>query len=197
MQNISSGLSSLALGLLCVAFGCDEAEVVDHDLAQDVEDDDADADAEAQIDELDLTSQSAAGGSNYFVPVGNHEVLNCTTTAGWVKDGDTTAPTFVTLHRGAPYPYGQAVGTYPANLFRGDLPFADKNHGFSFPTPAAFKTGQPETMYIHGINLDAAGNWDTGAFSPLLDPAGRTICCGTCTGSGPGPDPKPEPPMIP
>ena len=197
MQNNSSSVSPLVLGLLCLfGFGCDEAELTERELAQlDAADPEA-ADAPL-LDDLDVVSQSVASATNYFVPVGSHDVLDCTTTAGWVKDGDTTAPTFVTIHRGAPYPNGQAVGTYPANLFRGDLPFADKNHGFSFPTPAAFKTGVNEKMYIHGINLDAAGNWDVSAYSPLLDPAGRTICCGACP-SGPGNPKDPiDPPMVP
>jgi hypothetical protein len=206
MRNNSSGLSLLALGMLSlVAFGCDEAELADEALAQDVLADEADrAEGQGQagsvphVDALGSEVHEVASGTNYYTPVGYHDTFNCNTVAGWVKDGDSTAPTHVTIHRGAPWPNGLAVTTVLANLYRGDLPFADKNHGFSFATPAAFKTGQPETIYIHGINIDAAGNWDTSANSPLLNPVGRTICCGeACSSGGDGGGPGPKDPLPP
>lgn len=189
-----SGLSWLALGLLSlVGFGCDEAEIADEALAQDVVADEADeADGQAgqvpHLDELGSEVHGVASGSNYFTPVGSHDSFNCTTTAGWVKDGDTTAPTYVTIYRDAPFPYGEWVATVQANQYRADLPFADKNHGFSIATPAEFKTGSPETMYIHGINIDTDGNWVLGATNPLLNQNGRTHCCGPgCFGNLPNP----------
>ncbi|MDC0716582.1 hypothetical protein [Nannocystis bainbridge] len=127
---------------------------------------------------VDLTTPVQATGANYFVPVGTHETFNCSKIAGWVKDGDTTAPTWVTIHRDAPYPYGEPIATVTADLYRSDLPFGDKNHGFSINTPASLKTGYTETIYIHGINVDANGDWDVTANSPLLSQTGKSICCG-------------------
>jgi len=194
-------MAAWAASFLC-AFGCDVEQPGDEELArqgidEEAEDvDDIVDDAEAAEDEDErpagpdeLTAAPDAAAANYFVPVGNHDVASCSTIAGWVKDGDTTAPTWVTIYRDAPYPYGEWVTTVYANLYRGDLPFADKNHGFSISTPQALKTGTTETIYIHGINVDGNGNWDAGANSPLLNNTGKTICCGAgCFGGGGGLD---------
>ncbi len=131
-------------------------------------------------------------GNNYYVPVGTHDSANCSVITGWVKDGDTTAPTWATIHADGPYPYGDAVGTATANLYRGDLPFADKYHGFSFATPNWLKDGQWHSIYVHGINVDANGNWDTNALSPLLNLTAKSICCnGPCYGDPPDPEHPP------
>ncbi|NVB36215.1 hypothetical protein G6O69_36655 [Pseudenhygromyxa sp. WMMC2535] len=133
-------------------------------------------------DMLELSDGEFGGdefrAANYYIPVGTHDVANCDTIAGWVKDGDTTAPTWVTIHRDAAWPNGQEVAVVQANLYRADLDFADKNHGFSIPTPASLKTGLPVRLYIHGINVDANGDWDVNALSPLLSQTGKEICCG-------------------
>ena len=100
----------------------------------------------------------AVYAADFFDPVGTHDVANCSTIAGWAKDGDTTLPIQVHIYKGAPFPNGQIVTHVVANLFRSDLPFADKNHGFSIAPPAAFKTGCPEKVYIHGIDVDTNGN---------------------------------------
>lgn len=186
--------------LLSIApLGCDVAEPADEELAR-AFDEDEDVDAEAAegsmpapADEL-TAPPDATAAANYFVPVGTDDLANCNTLEGWVKDGDTTAPTYVTVYRGAPFPYGQWVATAQANLYRSDLPFADKSHGYVINTPAALKTGYAEDVYVHGINIDVAGNWVNGATNPLLDDTGRTICCGQpCNGGGGGVDPQDPP----
>jgi len=114
---------------------------------------------------------------NFFEPVGTLDQADCSKIAGWVKDGDTTAPTWAAI-RTAPWPGGQAVATPVANLYRAGLPFADKNHGFSINTPAWLKDGNTHTIFVHGINVDTNGNWDVTANSPLLNLSGRQFCCG-------------------
>lgn len=156
--------------------GGELADAADDEAAEDA----GDAEAQGVLPGLpDLTAGSRPSAANYFTPVGTHDTFNCSKIAGWVKDGDTTAPTWVTIHRDAPYPYGAPVATVLADLYRADLPFADKYHGFSINTPAELKTGEVETIYIHGINVDGNGNWDVNANSPLLGGTGKSFCCGT------------------
>jgi hypothetical protein len=134
-----------------------------------------------------------AFGANFFSPVGTHDVANCSTLAGWAKDGDTTLPTQVHIYRGAPFPFGSIVTHVVADLFRPDLPFADKNHGFSIPTPQAFFTGCPEKVFIHAIDIDTNGNIVPGGNNILLNNTGKTILCGPIDPSCfpiPGPFPK-------
>ncbi len=142
--------------------GCDAEDDFDEELAEAAEDEDVDF----------------RSANDYFDPVGNHDVANCSKLAGWAKDGDTTAATQVHIYKGAPFPYGQIVTHVWANKYRGDLPFADKNHGFDISTPAAFKTGCPEKVYIHALDLDAAGNFVPGGNNKLLNSTGKTVTCG-------------------
>jgi len=133
---------------------------------------------------------SAQAASDYFDPVGTDDRADCTLLAGWAKDGDTTLPIQVHVYKGGPYPYGTYVTAVVANKYRGDLPFADKNHGYSIATPAAFFTGCPETVYVHAIDVDTNGNIVPGGNNPLLNLTGRTIRCGT---PDPSCFPKPDP----
>lgn len=167
--------------------GCDVEEPGDEELARELEDEDADEVDGERPDGADaLTAPpDPSAAANYFVPVGTHESATCNTITGWVKDGDTTASTWVSIRRDAAYPYGQEVATIPADLYRSDLPFADKNHGFSLATPASLKNGSPVTLYVHGINVDVNGNWDVNANSPLLNLTERTFCCGNGCNQGP------------
>ena len=179
--------------LVPLAFPACDVEEPGDELARDLADeadDEEDASAAGQrpagADEL-ANAPDPAAAANYYVPVGTHDAAGCDTIAGWVKDGDTTAPTWATIHRDAPWPYGAEVAVVQANLYRGDLPFADKNHGFSIATPASLKNGSPVTLYVHGINVDVNGNWDVNANSPLINQTGRTFCCGNgCYANGGG-----------
>ena len=133
-----------------------------------------------------------AFAANFYTPVGTHDRADCSILAGWAKDGDTTLPIQVHFYKGAPYPHGTYVTAVVANKFRGDLPFSDKNHGFSISTPAAYKTGCPEKVYIHAINVDTNGNIVPGATNPLLSQTGKTVLCGPINPACfPGPDDPP------
>lgn len=167
MYNTSMLLIAAFTSLLVTA--CDEAEPDELELIEDEE-------GVVAGDEIALDLEPRSG-NNYFTPVGTHDAASCSNIAGWVKDGDTTAATYVHIYRGAPYPDGEYVTSVYANLYRGDLPFSDKNHGFSISTPADFKTGWTEQVFIHGINVDASGVEVNGATDPLLNQTGRTICC--------------------
>lgn len=117
--------------------------------------------------------------ADFFDPVGTHDLADCSTIAGWAKDGDTTLPVQVHIYKGGPFPSGQIVTHVVADKFRSGLPFADKNHGFSISTPAAFKTGCPEEVWIHAIDVDTNGNIvSSGGNNKLLNLTGKTVLCG-------------------
>lgn len=171
------GMIGAAL-VLCAPAGCDTEDGLDEDLATDALDEDEDLEFRSLTD--------------FFDPVGTHDVATCSTLAGWAKDGDTTAATQVHVYKGASaFNGGQIVTHAWADKFRGDLPFADKNHGFNIPTPAAFKTGCPEKVYIHAIDLDTNGDFVPGGNNLLLNLTGKTVVCGPpppggCGGYGDG-----------
>lgn len=179
------GTLGVALAL-CGTAGCDAPEEIDDTLVAE------DSDGEEE-DDLEFRS-----GNDYFDPVGNHEVANCSTISGWAKDGDSADATQVHIYKGAPYPYGQIVTHVWADDYRGDLPWVDKNHGFSISTPNAFKTGCPETVYIHALDLDASGNFVPGGNNLLLSNTGKSVTCGPPPPGGcyDGPD-LPDIPDIP
>ncbi len=181
--HVLRGALSVSLALFAVT-GCDTEEGFD----------DEDLAAEEEADEEDLDFRSA---NDYFDPVGNHDVASCSKLAGWAKDGDSTAATQVHIYKGAPFPYGQIVTHVWANKFRGDLPWTDKNHGFDISTPAAFKTGCPERVYIHALDLDASGNFVPGGNNKLLNSTGKTVTCGTPPPYGCGPFGGDDGPDIP
>ncbi len=127
--------------------------------------------------------------ADFFDPVGTDDRADCTRLAGWTKDGDTTLPIQVAIYKGAPYPNGTFVTYALADKYRSGLPFADKNHGYSIPTPAAFFTGCPEKVYVYGLDVDTNGNRVPGGHNVLLNLTGKTIRCGTID---PSCSPKPE-----
>jgi len=132
-----------------------------------------------------------AQAADFYDPVGTDDWADCSKLAGWAKDGDTTLPIQVHIYKDGPFPYGTYVTAVVANLYRSDLPFADKNHGYSINTPSAFFTGCPVQVYVHGIDVDTNGNIVSGGTNSLLANTGRTIRCGTpqpgCGPGGPGP----------
>jgi hypothetical protein len=180
MHNHRSNTSWLATLGLCTLFtlGCDP-DIDEAELAQDLQDDEDDADKPAKhpktVDEI--VSDVKETLVNYWAPVGYHYGNSCTGLDGWAKDGDTTAPTSVTIYKDQPYPYGTWVADAPANIYRADVPFADKNHGFSIPLPAALKTNTMEYVYISAVNIDSNGNPVVGAARPLLTQSGGEMCC--------------------
>ncbi|MFV8755139.1 hypothetical protein ACNOYE_31715 [Nannocystaceae bacterium ST9] len=185
MIHLTLGLLAL-VGLAACDVSSEELELLEAEAALEQE-----GNPVAAGDEIALDTEPYSG-NNYYVPVGTHDSATCSTIAGWVKDGDTTASTWATIHADGPYPYGTPVATATANLYRGDLPFADKNHGFSVATPNWLKDNEWHTIYVHGINVDAGGQWDVNAYSPLLNLTAKDICC-----PGPCLDDPPEHPDLP
>ncbi|MCP4251556.1 MAG: hypothetical protein GY778_31345, partial [bacterium] len=110
------------------------------------------------------------------LPSGTLDAADCTTIAGWARDPDTSLPTTVEIYKGPIGGGNQPVASEVADAFRSDLPFPDKNHGFSIATPDDFETGNPETVYAYARNLGVNGNL-LGDSVELPEPI--TITCGT------------------
>jgi hypothetical protein len=170
----------ITLGLCTLfALGCDP-DYDEDELAQDLQ---AEADEEEAakpahpktVDEI--VSDVKETLANYWAPVGYHYGASCTGISGWAKDGDTTAPTTVKIHKDAPYPGGTWVADATANLYEATVPFSDKYHGFSIALPAALKTGQQEFVYVSAVNIDTNGAPVPGAPLPLLEQSGTQMCC--------------------
>lgn len=94
-------------------------------------------------------------------PEGYHDTADCDNVKGWAKDPDTTDPIYIHFYADGPSGTGTFIGSTSANIYRGDLPYADKNHGFSFPTPESLKDGQTHQIYVYVLD-------DQGGTNPLL-----------------------------
>lgn len=138
-----------------------------------------------------LLAGEALAADNYN-PQGTDDRADCSRLAGWARDRDTIFPIQVHIYKGAPYPEGTYVTALYAGLFRSDLPFPDKHHGYSIATPSAFKTGCPEKVYVYGIDTDSEGENVPNGANKLLNGTGSTIQCGT-----PPPACLEEPPELP
>lgn len=126
------------------------------------------------------TAAANAQPYDFYDPVGTDDRADCSYLAGWAKDGDTTLPIQVHVYKGGPsWGGGTYVTAVVANLYRSGLPFTDKNHGYRIPTPSAFFTGCPETVYVHAIDVFTDGTIVPGGTNPLLSNTGKTITCGT------------------
>lgn len=100
------------------------------------------------------------------------------TAAGWSRDPNNTGATWVDFYANAPFgqPGSIYVGGTIANLFRGDLPFADKNHGFviqnnlgaGVSVGSVSSAGSPSTITISSNTFtgNAAGT-GTGPFAAI------------------------------
>ena len=122
-------------------------------------------------------------------PQGTLDIANCTQIAGWARDPNAPDPIYVHIYKDGPYGQGGTFITSTlANLYRSDLPFTDKNHGFSIITPTQLKTGQNQTIYAHAI-VDGSGN-------PLLNGVPKIINCLTPSPS-PTRSPSPTPSRSP
>jgi parallel beta-helix repeat protein len=99
--------------------------------------------------------------------------IDTCTAAGWARDPNDTGATRVDFYANAPFgqPGSMFVGATMANLFRADLPFADKNHGFSFTFPINFPLdpgtypgwnsmadGRTYNLYAYGIALSSSSS---------------------------------------
>lgn len=91
---------------------------------------------------------------------------------GWAKDPDTTNSILIHIYKDGPYPTGTHIVSTTADLYRADLPYADKNHGFSykFPSSVGLYDGKDHIIYIYGIDA-------TGDLNVLLNLNPKTIQC--------------------
>lgn len=104
-------------------------------------------------------------------PTGTLDVADCSQVAGWARDVDNTQPIRVRITHD-----GNVLATVVADVFRGDLPFPDQNHGFGIPTPPELVTGQLETVRAFALDVNAQGQ-ETGQTVELsLSP--KTLLCG-------------------
>ncbi|WPD21702.1 MAG: CARDB domain-containing protein [Candidatus Electrothrix scaldis] len=103
-------------------------------------------------------------------PVGYFDSADCNGFSGWTKDPDTTAPIDVHFYADGPAGTGAFIGSASANIYRGDLPYSDKNHGFSFATPESLKDGQSHQIYVYALD-------DQGGTNSLLTNSPKSIQC--------------------
>lgn len=104
------------------------------------------------------------------LPTGNFEYADCDIIKGWVKDPDTTNPINIHIYRDGAAGTGEFIGSTLANGYRGDLPYDDKNHGFTFQMPLKWKDGKSHSIYVYGIDSEGGTN-------PLLPNSPREIQC--------------------
>ena len=85
-------------------------------------------------------------------PTGFLDSVNCNQFTGWAKDPNTIGSISVHFYIDGEAGTGTYIGGVTANQHRGDLPFDDKNHGFTFRTPASIKDGHQHHIYAYGID---------------------------------------------
>ncbi|OGE87987.1 MAG: hypothetical protein A3J07_02130 [Candidatus Doudnabacteria bacterium RIFCSPLOWO2_02_FULL_49_13] len=86
---------------------------------------------------------------------------NCATMSGWAWDPDFS-DTAIQIHI---YHNGSFYTNISAGDFRGDLP-GNKNHGFTYTIPSAWKDGASHTINMYAIDLNSGGNPDL-IYSPV------------------------------
>lgn len=93
--------------------------------------------------------------------------------AGWARDPDASSSIQVDIYRDGQYGQGGVFVTgIPANKLRSDLPFADKNHGFSyvFASSTGMYDGKDHQLFLYGDDV-------TGDGAKLLNSVPKTIHC--------------------
>lgn len=102
------------------------------------------------------------------LPTGYVDLANCTAIAGWATDADTpNAPVAIHIYMDGPAGSGTQVATTLANLSRADV----GNHAFHIETPAAFKDGNPHTVFIYAIDTQVTNT------NKLISTPNQTIHC--------------------
>ncbi|MCW5211445.1 C10 family peptidase [Desulfobulbus sp. TB] len=104
-------------------------------------------------------------------PVGYFDSADCTSFSGWAKDPDTTDPIYIHFYADGPAGTGTFVGAALADVYRGDLPYDDKNHGFSFAFPDSLNDGVGHQVYAYAIDSGGGANL-------LLTNSPKTVQCG-------------------
>jgi len=109
-------------------------------------------------------------GPSNRMPEGYLDHADCNTIGGWARDPDTTNTIRVDLYIDGEAGSGTFLGGTYANIYRSDLPFSDKNHGFNITTPSSLKDGKTHTIYAYAIDSEGGTN-------PLLSDSPKTITC--------------------
>lgn len=104
-------------------------------------------------------------------PVGYFDSATCSRFTGWVKDPNTRSAVNVHFYADGPAGTGTYIGKTYATTYRSDLPYTDKNHGFSFLLPSSVNDGVAHQIYAYGID-------DAGGTNPLLGNSPKTVQCG-------------------
>jgi hypothetical protein len=110
-------------------------------------------------------------------PQGFLDGASCQGIGGWVRFPDDANPVAVRVYADGPAGRGRDLGTVVANQMRSDLPFRDKNHGFSIIIPEVLLDGRSHAIYVYAV--DSRTGEET-----LLEGSPKSIRCG----GGPGPD---------
>jgi hypothetical protein len=104
-------------------------------------------------------------------PQGFLDGASCQGIGGWVRIPGDANPVAVRLYADGPAGRGRDLGTVVANLLRSDLPFRDKNHGFSIVVPDVLLDGRSHAIYVYAI--DSRTGVET-----LLEGSPKSIRCG-------------------
>lgn len=105
------------------------------------------------------------------LPEGSLDAATCDNFTGWTKDPNTTSSISVHFYADGPAGTGTYLGSTPADIYRSDLSYVDKNHGFSFAFSKSLKDGIEHQIYAYGID-------DRGETNPLLTNSPKSIKCG-------------------
>ncbi|MCI5167799.1 MAG: hypothetical protein D3903_17340 [Candidatus Electrothrix sp. GM3_4] len=108
------------------------------------------------------------------IPDGYFDSATCDSLSGWAKDPDTADPIYIHFYADGPLGTGTFIGASLADSYRGDLPYDDKNHGFSFTLPNSVNDGTEHQIYAYAIDSNGGEN-------PLLTSSPKTIRCGLTT----------------
>jgi hypothetical protein len=110
-------------------------------------------------------------------PQGFFDGASCQGIGGWVRFPDDPNAAAVRVYADGPAGRGRDLGTVVADQMRSDLPFRDRNHGFSIAIPETLLDGRSHAIYVYAI--DSRSGEET-----LLDGSPKSIRCG----GGPGPN---------
>lgn len=122
-------------------------------------------------------TRGGGGGGGGNLPIGFHDISNCSVSTGWTCDADNYSQPLA-VHF---YKEGDVfIGATTANRTREPAVAANcggyANHGFVFQTPWSVIDGQTHNIYAYAINIGS------GTTNPLLRDTPKTInCTPTCS----------------
>lgn len=90
-----------------------------------------------------------------YAPVGNIELVNCSSAQGWARDPNVENPINVHVYRGDVYGNNKVfLASFTANIYRSDV----GSHVFSWTLSNSLKTGVPLTLFFYGIDTAGGSN---------------------------------------